>query len=82
MGMEGEEESVREAWVTRPESRRPVLDYVEGYSEELVCMMLMALEKDENRRRSSSRLLEFVRAYVEGVWGEGGGGVGVGGVGF
>ena len=64
-GMDETSQSVRAAWVAAPEARRPVREFVEGYSEELVCMMLVALEADENKRRNSSRLLEFVSACVE-----------------
>ena len=63
-GMDETEESVRAAWMAKPEARRPVREFVEGYSEELVCMMLVALEADENKRRNSSRLLEFVSTCV------------------
>ena len=64
-GMDDTSESVKAAWIAAPEARRPIREYVEGYSEELVCMMLVALEADENKRRNSSRMLEFVSACVE-----------------
>ena len=64
-GMNDESESVKAAWAAAPEARRPIFGYVEAYSEELVCMMLVALEADENKRRNSSRLLECVSACVE-----------------
>ena len=64
-GMDDTSESVKAAWIAAPEARKPILEYVEGYSEELVCMMLVALEADENKRRNTSRLLEFVCECVE-----------------
>lgn len=58
-------EGVRAAWRAAPEARRPILEFVDGYSEDLVCVMLMALEADENKRRNAGRLLEFLCACVE-----------------
>ena len=63
--MNDQSEGAKAAWRAAPEARRPILEYVDGYSEDLVCMMLIALEADENKRRNASRLLEFVCAYVE-----------------
>ena len=80
---DGTSESVKAAWMAAPEARKPILDFVDGYSEELVCMMLVALEADENKRRNSSRLLEFVSKCAEMKVPGGSMRVGpVGGVGF
>ena len=44
-------------WYTTPEARQPLTEVPEAYSPELVEMMLMACEKDHNKRISSGRLL-------------------------
>ena len=44
-------------WYTRPEARQPLTEVPEPYSRELVEMMLMACEKDHNKRINSNRLL-------------------------
>ena len=66
-GMDDSEESVQAAWLAAPEARKPIREFVEGYSEELICLMLVTLEPDENKRRNASRLLEGVGACVEMV---------------
>ena len=58
-------ESARDAWAAAPEARRPRMEFVEGYSEDLVCAMLTALEADETKRKNSSQLLTFVSGCVE-----------------
>ena len=58
-------ESVREAWWATSEAKRPILEFVDEYSEDLICMMLIALEADEKKRKNSSRLLQFVSECVE-----------------
>lgn len=58
-------ESVKNAWESAPEARKPMLEFVDYYSEELVCLMLIALETDENKRKSSSTLSKFVSDYIE-----------------
>ena len=47
-------------WYTAPEARQPLTEVPEAYSPELVEMMLMACEKDHNRRISSNRLLAML----------------------
>ena len=47
-----------------PEARRPIMDFVDEYSEELVCMMLVALEPEENKRKNSSQLVKYVDECV------------------
>ena len=44
-------------WCIRPEARQPLTEVPEPYSPALVEMMLMACEKDHNKRISSNRLL-------------------------
>ena len=44
-------------WYTTPEARQPLTEVPENYSPELVEVMLMACERDHNKRISSSRLL-------------------------
>ena len=44
-------------WCLRPEARQPLTEVPESYSTALVEMMLMACEKDHNKRITSSRLL-------------------------
>ena len=44
-------------WYTTPEARQPLTEVPEAYSAELVEMMLMACEKDHNKRINSIRLL-------------------------
>ena len=56
---------MRDAWFAVPEARRPILDFVYGYSEELVCMMLIALEHDEHKRKNASQLFKYVSDVVE-----------------
>ena len=58
-------ESVKNAWESAPQARKPILEFVDNYSEELVCLMLIALETDENKRKSSSTLSKFVDDYIE-----------------
>ena len=38
---------------------------MDGYSEELVCMMLIALEPDENKRKNASQLLRSLDDCIE-----------------
>lgn len=38
---------------------------MEGYTEELVCVMLIALEPDENKRKNASQLLKFLDKLVD-----------------
>lgn len=66
-------ESAKEAWVAAPEARRPLLEFVDGYSEELVCMMLIALEADEGKRKNSSLLLKYVSDCIEMMFPSGSG---------
>ncbi len=47
-----------------PEARQPIMDFVDEYSEELVCMMLVALEPEENKRKNSSQLVKYVDECV------------------
>ncbi len=47
-------------WHTTPGARQPLTEVPESYSPELVEMMLMACEKDHNKRISSSRLLTML----------------------
>ena len=58
-------QDVRDAFFAAPETRRPILDFVHGYSEELVCMMLMALEPDEKKRKNASQLFKYVSDVIE-----------------
>ena len=58
-------QNVRDAFFAAPETRRPILDFVYGYSEELVCMMLMALDPDENKRKNASQLFRYVSDVIE-----------------
>lgn len=58
-------ESAKEAWVAAPEARQPLLEFEDGYSEELICMMLIALEPDESKRKNSSLLLKYVSDCIE-----------------
>ena len=44
-------------WCIKPEARQPLTEVPEIYSSALVEMMLMACEKDHNKRINSSRLL-------------------------
>ena len=44
-------------WYTTPEARQPLTKVPKSYSPKLVEMMLMACEKDHNKRINSSRLL-------------------------
>ena len=65
-------------WSMRPEARQPLTEVPEPYSTALVEMMLMACEKDHNKRINSNRLLsmltEFKNKYLQpgqGVtWGQ------------
>ena len=41
------------------------MEFVDDYSEELICVMLIALEADENKRKNSSQLLKFVGDCIE-----------------
>ena len=61
----GLSESLRDMWVAAPETRRPIMEFVDEYSEELICVMLIALEPDEHRRKNSSQLLKCVNDCVE-----------------
>lgn len=56
---------VKDAWESAPEARQPIMEFVDGYSEELICAMLIALEADENKRKNSSQLLRFVGGCFE-----------------
>ena len=47
-------------WNTKPEARQPLTNVPDAYSTELGEMMLMACEKDHNKRISSSRLLTML----------------------
>lgn len=58
-------ESMKDAWASAPEARRPIMGFVDEYSEELICVMLVALEADENKRKNSSQLLKFVGDCIE-----------------
>ena len=58
-------QSERDEWASAPQARRPRMEFVNGYSEELVCLMLIALEPDENKRKSASQLLKWVDDCVE-----------------
>lgn len=58
-------ESVMDAWAAAPEARQPIMQFVEEYSEELICVMLIALEADENKRKNASQLLNFVSDCIE-----------------
>lgn len=58
-------ESVQDAWAERPEARQPIMELVDEYSHELVCMMLIALEADETKRRNARQLLKFVNECIE-----------------
>lgn len=57
--------SAKEAWAAAPEARRPVMEFVDGYSEELVAMMLIALETDESKRKNSCQLLKMLEEVME-----------------
>ena len=61
----GSSSSVKEAWAAAPEARRPLLEFVDGYSDELICMMLIALEADENKRKNSHQLLKMLEEVIE-----------------
>ena len=56
-------------WHIRPEARQPLTEVPEPYSTALVEMMLMACEKDHNKRVNSSRLLmmltDFKNRYLQ-----------------
>ncbi len=58
-------QSVRDAWESAPEARAPIMEYVDGYSKELIILMLIALEGDENKRKSSSTLSRFLSAIIQ-----------------
>ena len=58
-------ESEKEAWLAAPEARRPFMEFVDGYSEDLICIMLIALEADENKRKNSRVLLKYVSDCIE-----------------
>lgn len=45
---------------------------MEGYSEELVCVMLIALEPDENKRKNASQLWKFLDDCIERMFPRGG----------
>ena len=57
-------DSQRAAWVEAPEARKPIMAFVKEYSERLVCMMLIALEPCESRRKNASQLLKCVDECV------------------
>ena len=48
-------------WNINPEARQPLTKVPDAYSAELVETMLMACEKDHNKRISSSRLLTILK---------------------
>ena len=50
----------QQRWNTKPEARQPLTKVPDAYSPELVEMMLIACEKDHNKRISSSRLLTML----------------------
>ena len=56
-------------WCIRPEARQPLTEVPEPYSTALVEMMLMACEKDHNKRINSNRLLmmltDFRNKYLQ-----------------
>ena len=52
-------------WYLRPEARLPIMSIPEVYSQELIDMMFVALERDYNKRASSSRLMKVIRQAVE-----------------
>ena len=58
-------ESVRNAWESAPAARAPIMEFVDGYSKELICLMLIALEGDENKRKSSSTLSRFISDVIQ-----------------
>lgn len=58
-------ECARDAWASAPEARQPIMEFVDEYSEELICVMLVALEADENKRKNSSQLLKFVGGCID-----------------
>ena len=58
-------EFVKDAWASAPEARKPIMESVVEYSEELVCAMLMALEADENKRKDARQLLRFLNHCFE-----------------
>lgn len=58
-------ESAKDVWSSAPEARQPIMEFVDEYSEELICVMLIALEADENKRKNSSQLLKFVSECIE-----------------
>ena len=41
------------------------MGFVEGYSEELISAVAVALEVNEGKRKNSSQLLKFVRGCIE-----------------
>lgn len=56
-------------WCIKPEARQPLTEVPEPYSTALVEMMLMACEKDHNKRINSNRLLamltDFKNKYLQ-----------------
>ena len=54
-------------WDTKPEARQPLTNVPEAYSPGLVEMMLMACEKDHNKRISSSHLLMVLTHVKNGL---------------
>ena len=39
--------------------------FVDEYSEELICMMLVALESEEIKRKKSDQLLKYLSEYIQ-----------------
>ena len=54
----------REIWAHKPEARRPILEVPEMYSEELVGVMLKALEPEYKKRLSSRRLVLLLKTTM------------------
>ena len=42
-----------------------MMEFVDEYSEELICIMLLTLEPDENKRKNSSQLLKYVDECID-----------------
>ena len=56
--------STRDAWALTPQARQPRLYFIDIYSEELICVMLIPLEADHNKRKNSSQLLKLLNHCI------------------
>ena len=61
----GQTEENERRWYATPNARHPITEVPEPYSMELIEMMLIACEKDHNKRVDLSRLLTMLTGLTD-----------------